>query len=95
MHGRILSLPSQADRFARFCGTLSTHYFKTIYSEFGLQPLSLFIGRRYLRAKRQNNFISFISLVSMAGIALGIAALITVLSVMNGFQKEVRAKILV
>jgi lipoprotein-releasing system permease protein len=59
-----------------------------------LQPLSLFIGRRYLRAKRRNNFISFISLVSMAGIALGIAALITVLSVMNGFQKEVRAKIL-
>ena len=59
-----------------------------------MQPLSLFIGRRYLRAKRQNNFISFISLVSMAGIALGIAALITVLSVMNGFQKEVRAKIL-
>jgi lipoprotein-releasing system permease protein len=69
-------------------------YFKTIYSDSGLQPLSLFIGRRYLRAKRQNNFISFISLVSMAGIALGIAALITVLSVMNGFQKEVRAKIL-
>jgi lipoprotein-releasing system permease protein len=64
------------------------------YSEHSLQPLSLFIGRRYLRAKRQNNFISFISLVSMAGIALGIAALITVLSVMNGFQKEVRAKIL-
>ncbi len=59
-----------------------------------MQPLSLFIGRRYLRAKRQNNFISFISLVSMAGIALGIATLITVLSVMNGFQKEVRAKIL-
>jgi lipoprotein-releasing system permease protein len=59
-----------------------------------LQSLSLFIGRRYLRAKRQNNFISFISLVSMAGIALGIAALIVVLSVMNGFQKEVRGKIL-
>jgi lipoprotein-releasing system permease protein len=59
-----------------------------------LQPLSLFIGRRYLRAKRRNNFISFISLVSMAGIALGIAALIVVLSVMNGFQKEVRARIL-
>jgi lipoprotein-releasing system permease protein len=74
-------------------GSINLH-FKTIYSEFGLQPLSLFIGRRYLRAKRQNNFISFISLVSMAGIALGIAALITVLSVMNGFQKEVRAKIL-
>ncbi len=59
-----------------------------------MRSLSLFIGRRYLRAKRQNNFISFISLVSMAGIALGIAALIIVLSVMNGFQKEVRAKIL-
>jgi lipoprotein-releasing system permease protein len=77
-----------------FCGTLSASYFKTIYSDSGLQPLSLFIGRRYLRAKRQNNFISFISVISMAGIALGIAALITVLSVMNGFQKEVRAKIL-
>jgi lipoprotein-releasing system permease protein len=62
--------------------------------DFLLQPLSLFIGRRYLRAKRRNNFISFISLVSMAGIALGIAALIVVLSVMNGFQKEVRARIL-
>jgi lipoprotein-releasing system permease protein len=74
-------------------GSINLH-FKTIYSEFGLQPLSLFIGRRYLRAKRQNNFISFISVISMAGIALGIAALITVLSVMNGFQKEVRAKIL-
>ncbi len=59
-----------------------------------MQPLSLFIGRRYLRAKRNNNFISFISFISVAGIALGIAALITVLSVMNGFQKEVRAKIL-
>lgn len=59
-----------------------------------MHPLSIFIGRRYLRAKRDNNFISFISLVSMAGIGLGIAALIVVLSVMNGFQKEVRGKIL-
>lgn len=59
-----------------------------------MQPLSLFIGLRYLRAKRDNNFISFISLISMAGIALGIAALIVVLSVMNGFQKEVRVKML-
>ncbi len=54
----------------------------------------LFIGLRYTRAKRRNHFISFISLISMAGIALGVAALITVLSVMNGFQKEVRARIL-
>ncbi|MEQ1518545.1 MAG: lipoprotein-releasing ABC transporter permease subunit [Usitatibacteraceae bacterium] len=59
-----------------------------------MQPLSLFIGLRYTRAKRQNHFISFISLASMLGIALGIAALITVMSVMNGFQKEVRARIL-
>jgi len=59
-----------------------------------LQPLSLFIGLRYTRAKRQNHYISFISLASMLGIALGIAALITVMSVMNGFQKEVRARIL-
>ena len=59
-----------------------------------MQPLSLFIGLRYTRAKRRNHFISFISLASMLGIALGIAALITVMSVMNGFQKEVRARIL-
>lgn len=59
-----------------------------------MQPFPLFVGLRYTRAKRQNHFISFISLVSMAGIALGIAALITVMSVMNGFQKEVRARIL-
>ena len=59
-----------------------------------MQPLSLFIGLRYLRAKRDNHFISFISLISMAGIALGIGALIVVLSVMNGFQKEMRAKML-
>jgi lipoprotein-releasing system permease protein len=54
----------------------------------------LFIGLRYTRAKRRNHFISVISLISMLGIALGVAALIAVLSVMNGFQKEVRARIL-
>jgi lipoprotein-releasing system permease protein len=59
-----------------------------------LQPYELFIGLRYTRAKRRNHFISFISLVSMLGIALGITALITVMSVMNGFQKEVRTRIL-
>lgn len=57
-------------------------------------PLEVFIGLRYTRAKRSNHFISFISLVSMLGIALGITALITVLSVMNGFQKELRDRIL-
>src|SRR5690242_1607928 len=57
-------------------------------------PMELWIGLRYTRAKRRNHFISFISLTSMLGIALGVAALIVVLSVMNGFQKEVRARIL-
>ena len=58
------------------------------------RPLPWFIGLRYLRAKRRNHFISFISMVSMLGIALGVAALITVISVMNGFEKELRARIL-
>ncbi len=58
------------------------------------KPLPLFIGLRYTRAKRRNHFISFISLTSMLGIALGVTALITVLSVMNGFEKELRARML-
>jgi lipoprotein-releasing system permease protein len=56
-----------------------------------LRSLPFFIGLRYTRAKRRNGFVSCISLASMLGIALGITALITVMSVMNGFQKEVRA----
>lgn len=61
-------------------------------------PFEYFIGLRYTRAGRRsgrrNAFISFISLLSMGGIALGVAALITVLSVMNGFQKEVLDRML-
>ena len=57
-------------------------------------PYELLIGLRYTRAKKHNHFISFISLISMLGIALGVAALIVVLSVMNGFQTELRARIL-
>jgi lipoprotein-releasing system permease protein len=57
-------------------------------------PLELNIGLRYLRAKRRNQFISFISLTSMLGIVLGVTALITVLSVMNGFEQELRERIL-
>ena len=57
-------------------------------------PLALSIGLRYTRAKRRNHFISFISGVSMLGITLGVAALITVISVMNGFEKELRERIL-
>ena len=59
-----------------------------------MMPFEIFIGLRYLRAKRRNSFISFISLISMVGIALGVAALIIVLSVMNGFQTEIRGRIL-
>jgi lipoprotein-releasing system permease protein len=57
-------------------------------------PYELLIGLRYTRAKKHNHFISFISLISMLGIALGVAALIVVLSVMNGFQTELRSRIL-
>jgi len=59
-----------------------------------LLSYELLIGLRYTHAKRRNHFISFISIVSMAGIALGVMALIVVLSVMNGFQEELRARIL-
>ncbi|HZV99709.1 MAG TPA: lipoprotein-releasing ABC transporter permease subunit [Methylophilaceae bacterium] len=57
-------------------------------------PFELFVGLRYTRAKRRNHFISFISMTSMVGIGLGVAALIVVLSVMNGFQEELRSRIL-
>ena len=59
-----------------------------------MRPYELFVGLRYTRAKRRTHFISFISFISVAGIALGIWALITVMSVMNGFEKEIRARIL-
>jgi lipoprotein-releasing system permease protein len=58
------------------------------------KPLSLFIGLRYTAAKRSNHFISFISLASMLGLMLGVAALIVVLSVMNGFDRELKQRIL-
>ncbi|MBP7997574.1 MAG: lipoprotein-releasing system transmembrane subunit LolC, partial [Thiopseudomonas sp.] len=54
------------------------------------RPLALFIGMRYTRAKRRNHFISFISLTSMVGLALGVLVMILVLSVMNGFDRELR-----
>ncbi len=54
----------------------------------------LLIGGRYLRSGRDNRFVSFISLISMVGIAIGVAVLIVVLSVMNGFQRELRDRIL-
>nr|VFK79052.1 MAG: lipoprotein-releasing system permease protein [Candidatus Kentron sp. SD] len=59
-----------------------------------LRPIEIAIGLRYTRAKKRNHFISFISLSSILGIAVGVMALITVLSVMNGFERELRDKIL-
>jgi lipoprotein-releasing system permease protein len=57
-------------------------------------PLSVAIGLRYLRAKRRNGFISFISMASIVGIIIGVMALITTISVMTGFQEELRTRIL-
>ena len=59
-----------------------------------IKPLELMIGLRYTRAKRRNHFISFISMTSMVGIILGVWALITVMSIMNGFHKDLRDRIL-
>src|SRR5690606_21656185 len=56
--------------------------------------LSLYVGLRYTAAKRRNHFISFISLTSMIGLMLGVAVLIIVLSVMNGFDRELKQRIL-
>ena len=58
------------------------------------RPLSVYIGSRYTRAKRRNHFISFISLTSMIGLSLGVLAMIIVLSVMNGFQREMASRVL-
>ncbi|QEY24878.1 lipoprotein-releasing ABC transporter permease subunit [Neisseria animalis] len=59
-----------------------------------MASLETWIGLRYLRAKKRNGFMSFITMISIAGIALGVTALIVVLSVMNGFQKEIRGQLL-
>ena len=59
-----------------------------------IRPLELLVGMRYTRAKRRNHFISFISATSMIGVVLGVWALITVMSIMNGFHKDLRDRIL-
>ncbi len=75
-----------------YSSCLENSLFNLFYSMF--KPLSLYIGLRYTRAKRRTQFISFITLTSVLGIALGVTALITVLSVMNGFEAELRQRIL-
>lgn len=59
-----------------------------------INPVELFVGLRYLRAKRRTRFVSFITLISLLGIALGVAALIIIMSVMNGFEGELRGRLL-
>ena len=58
-----------------------------------IDPVELFLGLRYLRAKRRTRFVSFITSISLAGIALGVAALIVILYVMNGFESELRDRL--
>jgi len=58
------------------------------------RPLALFVGLRYLRAKHANRYVSFISLASVIGVALGVWALIVVISVMNGYANELRDRLL-
>jgi lipoprotein-releasing system permease protein len=58
------------------------------------RPLEIFVGLRYLRARRLSRFVSFISLMSLLGVAVGVAALIVVISVMNGFENELRSRLL-
>ena len=57
-------------------------------------PVEAFIGWRYTRARRRSRFVSLISAISIGGVALGIASLITILSIMNGFEREIAARIL-
>lgn len=59
-----------------------------------IKAVELFVGLRYLRAKRKTRFVSFITFISLGGIALGVAALIVILSVMNGFEGELRDRLL-
>ena len=58
------------------------------------QPLPVFVGLRYSLAREHSFFVSFITWVSLLGVAVGVAALITVLSVMNGFESELRGRLL-
>src|SRR5262249_56381597 len=60
----------------------------------GRAPYEWLIGTRYLRSTHRRGFVSFVALMSVVGLMLGVATLITVLSVMNGFERELRSRIL-
>ncbi len=77
--------------FSMFCMKLAKPY-GLMAAMF--KPLSLYVGMRYTRAKRRNHFISFISMTSILGLTLGVTVLIVVLSVMNGFDRELQVRIL-
>lgn len=79
---------------ARICGLIAAPPRGDTASASMFRPLSLFIGLRYVRARQHKFFVSFITWVSLLGVALGVAALIVVLSVMNGFEGELRDRLL-
>src|ERR1700733_10058846 len=72
----------------QFCGSLCSN------ARGMFQPLSVFIGLRYVRSRQHKFFVSLITWVSLAGVSLGVAALIVILSVMNGFEGELRDRLL-
>ncbi|HAT8716116.1 TPA: lipoprotein-releasing ABC transporter permease subunit [Legionella pneumophila subsp. pneumophila] len=74
--------------FYKCCTILTLIQLNTIM----YKPLALFIGLRYTRSRKKNHFVSFISLSSMLGIGMGVMVLITVLSVMNGFDQEIHRR---
>ena len=93
MHAKSIIRNGRSTRFLLvYCADCGTLAFSSLVPT--LQSYELFIGLRYTRARQRSRFISFISMVSVIGIALGITVLVTVLSVMNGFQREVRTRIL-
>ena len=59
-----------------------------------INPVELFVGLRYLRAKRRTRFVSFITFISLIGVALGVAALIAIVSAMNGMEADLRDRLL-
>src|SRR5690606_6095049 len=92
LRGHVSSFQQQFSRGKSVAGCLVfLDYVKFLLM---FRPLSCFIGMRYTRAKRRNHFISFISLTSMIGLTLGVMVMIVVLSVMNGFDHELRTRIL-